>query len=101
MTETIRFHVAGMTCASCVNRITRSLKKLDGVVKVKVDLGRETATVVREPSVHDAVIAAAITAAGYEADMASAVLVTESPSRGVFARLRAVHLNTDATGHLH
>ena len=87
MTETVRFHVAGMTCASCVNRITRSLKKLDGVVKVKVDLGRETATVDREPTVPDAVLAAAITAAGYEADMASAVLITDSHPRGVFARL--------------
>ena len=46
--ETIRFPVTGMTCGSCVNRITRALKRLDGVDRVRVDLGRETVTVRRQ-----------------------------------------------------
>ena len=89
MTETIRFPVAGMTCASCVNRITRSLKRVDGVLKVKIDLGAETATVVRDAlAAPDAAIAAAVVAAGYEPDLDSAVMVaTLPPASGLFGRL--------------
>ena len=81
--ETIRFPVAGMTCVSCVNRITRAIRKLDGVARVDVDVRRETATVVREPaSVSDAALAAAVAAAGYQADLAAAeiLLTTARPS---------------------
>jgi P-type Cu+ transporter len=84
-TETIRFPVAGMTCASCVNRITRAIRRLDGVTKVHVDLRRETVTVVREPaSVSDAALAAAVTGAGYEADLA-AVIPVPSSSNGAYS----------------
>jgi Cu+-exporting ATPase len=86
--ETIRFPVAGMTCASCVNRITRSVKKVEGVSKVRVDLGKETATVTRDPGLGpDAAIAAAIAAAGYAADLSAAEVVPASEPRGFFARL--------------
>ena len=72
--ETVRFPVSGMTCTSCVVRITRAIRKLDGVTRVDVDLRRETATVVREPaSVSDAALAAAVAEAGYEADLAAVV----------------------------
>lgn len=87
-TETIRFPVAGMTCGSCVNRIARAVRKLDGVSTVHVDLRRETATVRREPAlVSDAVLAAAVAEAGYEADLASAVVLPSSEGRGLLARL--------------
>ncbi|MDE3074617.1 MAG: heavy-metal-associated domain-containing protein, partial [Chloroflexota bacterium] len=39
------FAVEGMTCASCVNRIERRLKKVDGVLEVNVNLATEKATV--------------------------------------------------------
>jgi len=39
------FPIEGMTCASCVNRIERSLKQLDGVTDASVNLGTEKATV--------------------------------------------------------
>jgi Cu+-exporting ATPase len=72
--ETIRFPVAGMTCGACVNRITRALRKLDGVTKVSIDLRRETTTVRREPAlVSNAALAAAVAAAGYAADLEAAV----------------------------
>lgn len=87
MTDTIQFPITGMTCGSCVNRITRALKKVDGVTRVRVDLGRETATVTRQPRVTDAALAGAISKAGYEADFSSAVAVDESLSRGLLARL--------------
>ena len=86
--ETIRFPVAGMTCGSCVNRITRALRKLDGVTRVSVDLRRETATVSREPAlVSNAALAAAVADAGYAADMAAAVTLAPVERQGFVARL--------------
>lgn len=86
--ETIRFPVAGMTCGSCVNRITRAVRKLDGVTRVDVDLRRERATVRREPAlVSDAALAAAVADAGYEADLGAAVVVPPGQERGFLARL--------------
>ncbi len=71
-TETVRFPVRGMTCGSCVSRITRAVRQLDGVTKVHVDLRRETVTVRREPAlVSDAALAATVEAAGYRADLAA------------------------------
>lgn len=90
--EAIRFPVSGMTCGSCVNRITRAVRKLDGVTRVTVDLRRETATVSREPAlVSNAALAAAVADAGYEADFAAAVTVSPDERQGFVARLlRAV-----------
>lgn len=86
--ETIRFPVTGMTCGSCVNRITRAVRKLDGVTKVTVDLRRETATVRREPAlVSNAALVAAVAEAGYEADVAASVPVARDADRGLIARL--------------
>jgi Cu+-exporting ATPase len=86
--ETIRFPVSGMTCASCVNRITSAVRKLDGVTRVAVDLRRETATVSREPAlVSNAALAAAVADAGYEADLVSAIEVPASATRGMLGRL--------------
>ncbi len=86
--ETIRFPVAGMTCVSCVSRITRAIRKLDGVTKVDVDLRQEAATVRREPAlVSNAALAAAVAEAGYRADLDAAVVVTTPQPRGLLARL--------------
>ena len=86
--ETVRFPVAGMTCGSCVNRITRAIRQLDGVTKVSVDLGKETATVRREPAlVSDAALAAAVAAAGYKADLGAAVLLPPGSDRSLLERL--------------
>src|SRR5512143_1663800 len=66
--EIISFPVEGMTCASCVNRITRFLQKVDGVDVAEVNLATETATVRFDPSRIAAVdLAAAVDAAGYVA----------------------------------
>ena len=86
--ETIRFPVAGMTCVSCVNRITRSLKKVEGVSKVRVDLGAETATVTRVPGLaSDRAIRDAIAEAGYTADLGAATSLAPDEGRGLLARL--------------
>jgi Cu+-exporting ATPase len=39
------FGVTGMTCASCVGRVERALKKVPGVLEVSVNLANEKATV--------------------------------------------------------
>jgi P-type Cu+ transporter len=39
------FGVTGMTCASCVGRVERALRKLPGVVEASVNLANEKATV--------------------------------------------------------
>ena len=39
------FGVTGMTCASCVGRVERALKKVSGVLEVTVNLANEKATV--------------------------------------------------------
>jgi Cu+-exporting ATPase len=76
-----------MTCTACVSRITRALKKIDGVRRVKVDLAREMVTVEREPAAHDALLAAAMRLAGYEPDLSAATEIETPPP--LSARLRA------------
>jgi P-type Cu+ transporter len=59
--------IEGMTCASCVNRIERFLRKTPGVQDASVNLATEVATIVYLPDVaarEDLV--AAVAAAGYE-----------------------------------
>jgi copper chaperone CopZ len=79
--EALRFPVEGMTCSSCVNRISRALGKVDGVRGVRVDLGRELVTVNREPgTAPEVAIADAIEATGYHARMHEATSVEVVPS---------------------
>ena len=37
--------IGGITCAACVNRIEKSVSKLDGIVDAKVNLATEKLTV--------------------------------------------------------
>jgi copper chaperone CopZ len=86
--ETIRFPVTGMLCGSCVNRITRSLRGLKGVDRVRVDLGREAVTVRRERgAAPDAALAAAVAEAGYEAHLDAVVGASDADLRSPLARL--------------
>src|SRR5918996_494819 len=63
----VRFPVEGMTCASCVNRIERYLRKVDGVVEANVNLATERASIVARPDVTVDQLIGAVEAAGYEA----------------------------------
>src|SRR5512144_2289866 len=72
--EIVSFPVEGMTCASCVNRITRFLDKVEGVEEAHVNLASESATVRFDPAhvtVNDLV--AAVDAAGYVARLEQGV----------------------------
>ncbi|HQJ97661.1 MAG TPA: heavy metal translocating P-type ATPase [Thermoleophilia bacterium] len=59
--------VIGMTCASCVSRVERALKKTPGVVDAVVNLATERATVTYIPGETDrARLVEAVRAAGYD-----------------------------------
>ena len=65
--EEIRFGVQGMTCAACVARVERTIKKLPGVHDATVNLATENASVAFEPdqiSIDE--IQAAVKESGYE-----------------------------------
>ena len=60
--------VAGMSCASCVGRVERALRRVPGVTDVAVNLATERAHVVALQGATDvAALAAAAAAAGYTA----------------------------------
>ena len=63
----ISLPIAGMTCASCVNRIERFLSKTDGVLEAHVNLATERATVIIDPVRAGRMeLVGAVEAAGYE-----------------------------------
>ena len=49
MSEQVRFGVQGMTCAACVGRVERTLKKQPGVEAATVNLATEQAVVTIPP----------------------------------------------------
>lgn len=65
--QTATFATPGIHCNSCVANIKDALEELGGGIgEVSADLPAETVTVEYDAAVHDrAVIAKAITAAGY------------------------------------
>lgn len=68
MQQNISLNVKGMTCASCVNRIEKVLKKDEGVISANVNLATEKANIVFESNKLDIrKIIGLIEKAGYEA----------------------------------
>ncbi len=66
-TEKTTVMVGGMTCAACVRRVERSLKKIEGVLDAQVNLATSRATVIHEGgSVTLSEIGDVIHSAGYE-----------------------------------
>jgi P-type Cu+ transporter len=59
--------VEGMTCASCVARVEKALRKVPGVSSASVNLATEKATIHALPSVPVSALKAAIEKAGYAA----------------------------------
>ncbi|MCO5148077.1 MAG: heavy-metal-associated domain-containing protein, partial [Aquamicrobium sp.] len=56
----IQLQVKGMTCASCVGRVERALRKLPGVVEASVNLATEIASVHADASVTASALAQAV-----------------------------------------
>ncbi|ACO47620.1 heavy metal translocating P-type ATPase [Deinococcus deserti] len=64
---TLELGVQGMTCANCVGRVERTLKKVDGVLEANVNLATERASIRYLPaSVSPGQLKAAVRASGYE-----------------------------------
>ena len=87
------FELDGMSCASCVGRVERVLKGLDGDAGAVVNLARETGTV--SDAVPAAAVVAALATAGYPArtsviDLAIEAMTCASCVRRVELALRAV-----------
>src|SRR6476659_3816069 len=73
--ETLTIDVGGMTCASCVARVERAIKKVPGVDGATVNLATEKATVSYDPSQSPVgIILGAIEDAGYEPQRETLVL---------------------------
>ncbi|MDP1742284.1 cation-translocating P-type ATPase [Polaromonas sp.] len=73
--STLDLGVGGMTCASCVSRVEKALKKVPGVQEATVNLATESARVLYAPSAQmDAQLRRAVRNAGYEPRAAEAAL---------------------------
>ena len=66
----LKLQVQGMTCASCVLRVEKSLKAVPGVQDASVNLATEQATVQAAPGVAADALVAAVKKAGYDAQVA-------------------------------
>jgi P-type Cu+ transporter len=66
--------IGGMTCASCVFRVERALKKVPGVQTATVNLATESARITARPDAQmEAVLRRAVRDAGYEPRTAEAI----------------------------
>ena len=63
--ENITLPVEGMTCASCVARVEKSIKNIDGVESVSVNLATEKASISFTEKIDLNLIASVIEDAGY------------------------------------
>lgn len=63
---TEQFRVPDVSCAHCVNAITKEVSALPGIAKVDVKLDDKTVTVEHDAQVNTAAIVAAINEAGYD-----------------------------------
>ena len=72
MQQNINIDIKGMTCASCVNRIEKVLKKDSGVISASVNLATEKAKIEFDTNSLDAQkIIELVSKAGYEAKISS------------------------------
>ena len=97
--DIVSFPVDGMTCASCVNRITRFLGKVEGVEEAHVNLASESATVRFDPArVNVSDLVAAVDAAGYVARVEQA---TSADDQREVADMAAARSERDEAGLRH
>lgn len=66
MTERVDISIRGMSCASCVGRVERALKKQSGVTDAQVNLATEKATVTFEEHANPSQAVHAVEEAGYQ-----------------------------------
>jgi copper chaperone CopZ len=68
--KTVKLKCSEMTCLGCKKKITESIKTLDGIIKVKVNLDTKIVTVTYDDTktAPDKIISA-ISEAGYESEL--------------------------------
>jgi Cu+-exporting ATPase len=79
--ETVSLSISGMTCASCVTRVEKALKKVPGVSDAAVNLATEKAQVTAVGVPVDVLIAA-VEKAGYDASAVSDAVVPRVKAKG-------------------
>ncbi|MDO0974373.1 heavy metal translocating P-type ATPase [Mycolicibacterium frederiksbergense] len=75
----IELQISGMTCASCANRIERTLNKIDGVT-ASVNYATEKATVAAPEGYDPTQLISAVEATGYAATLAATTVETTDDS---------------------
>ena len=79
--STLVLGITGMTCASCVRRVERTLAKVPGVAEANVNLATEKAQVHFDPDLVDVrLLAQAIERAGYHVGSTTDQLATRATS---------------------
>lgn len=74
--------IEGMTCASCVTRVERALRKIDGVSSANVNLATESARIKINHDIDIDSLVQAVASAGYHAAPQRSVTGAASQSRG-------------------
>lgn len=77
----LTFKIDGMTCASCVARVEKALKKVSGVVDASVNLATEKAQVTAVGVPLEGLIAA-VEKAGYEATVVTDAVASQEKANG-------------------
>ena len=67
--HSLQLSIDGMTCASCVGRVERALRKVPGVRSVSVNLANERAHLELLGDIDPQILIAAVTKAGYSASL--------------------------------
>ena len=75
--QMLEFGVSGMTCASCVGRVERSVRAVPGVRDVAVNLATERARIAMASDADVGAVTAAVTRAGYGVEEATVDLAVE------------------------
>jgi Cu+-exporting ATPase len=82
--RTVDLAIGGMSCASCVGRVEKVLRRVPGVGEVSVNLALERAHVRAGPAASDAALIAAVETGGFRASL----VATEHPTAGPRESLR-------------
>lgn len=75
--EKIQLNITGMTCASCVARVEKALKKVDGVATASVNLTTEQATIQLNHPVDPQLLIEYVKKAGFDANISQAQQVDQ------------------------
>ena len=65
---TYTFKLGGLTCSMCVNKVTKTVKAINGVKKAKVSIDMKKLTVSANSPINPDEIVTAIIEKGYEAE---------------------------------